>query len=71
MLDQEALGATEVKLTRKVVVNWLLAHGRYCRRDASVNRHRCAYVLPAETVEKFEVYALRSSSMVFNIHQKA
>jgi hypothetical protein len=45
------------------VVKWLLAHGRYCRKDASTNRHRCAYVLPFDLVDKFEVFATRSMSM--------
>jgi hypothetical protein len=59
LLDAIALGATETKLTRKEVTDWLLAHGRYYNRNTSINRRRCAYVLPFSLVESFEVYALR------------
>jgi hypothetical protein len=70
ILDQIALGATETKITRKEVVKWLLAHGRYYGRDASVHRRRCAYVLPLGLVESFEVFALRTPSMTPSIHNK-
>jgi hypothetical protein len=66
IIDQIAMGATETKMTRKEVINWLRAHGRYYNREASVNRHRCAYVWPMELVEKFEVYSLRSPSMTYD-----
>jgi hypothetical protein len=62
ILDQIAMGATETKLTRREVVKWLKAHGRYYNREASVHRRRCAYVLPYELVKNFEVFNLRSSS---------
>jgi hypothetical protein len=65
ILDQIAMGATETKLTRKDVVKWLLAHGRYCNKDASINRRRCAYVLPYELVENFQIFSLRSPSSVY------
>jgi hypothetical protein len=59
VLDQIAMGTTETKLTRKEVVAWLRAHGRYHNKEATVNRWRCAYVLPYELVEGFQVFALR------------
>jgi hypothetical protein len=62
IIDQVAMGNTETKMQRKEVVKWLLAHGRHCGRDASVNRQRSAYVLPYDLVEKFEVFNLRSPS---------
>ena len=60
ILDQIALGTTETKLARKEVVAWLLAHGRYHNKDATVSRRRCAYVLPCSLVDNFEVFALRN-----------
>jgi hypothetical protein len=56
ILDQVALGATETKITRKEVVKWLKLHGRHYDKNASVNRRRCAYVLPYSLVEGFESF---------------
>jgi hypothetical protein len=60
VLDQIAMGSTETKITRKEVVKWLRANGRWCSREASVNRWRCAYTLPYSLVESFEIFALRT-----------
>jgi hypothetical protein len=60
IVDQIAVGNTETKLTRKEVVAWLRAHGRYYDRKASVNRRRCAYILPYALVENFEIFSLRN-----------
>jgi hypothetical protein len=54
-----AIGATETKITRKQATDWLQANGRYYDRESSPNRRRCAYVIPLELVEKFEVFAYR------------
>jgi hypothetical protein len=64
ILDYVALGQTETKLPRKDVVSWLLAHGRHHGKDASINRRRCAYVLPFSLVDGFEVFGLRSATRV-------
>src|SRR5262249_55579800 len=59
ILDQMAFGNTETKITRKEVVRWLLDRGRYHDKNASVNRRRCAYVLPYDLVQSFEIFRLR------------
>ena len=64
VLDQVALGATETKMPRKDIVKWLRAHGRYYNGKASVNRRRCAYVLPYDLVDSYEGFRLRSSSLM-------
>jgi hypothetical protein len=60
ILDQVALGNTETKFTRKEVVAWLLAHGRYHNRETTINRRRCAYILPYSLVDGFEMFYLRN-----------
>lgn len=60
VLDQIVMGSTETKIKRGEIVKWLRAHGRYCNREASVNRWRCAYILPYSLVESFEIFALRT-----------
>jgi hypothetical protein len=62
ILDQVSFGNTETKMARREVVAWLMAHGRHYGADASINRRRCAYVLPYSLVDGFEVFALRQSS---------
>jgi hypothetical protein len=64
ILDQVAMGATETRLPRREVVRWLKANGRYYGRDATVNRRRCAYVLPHDLVEKFEVFSLGTEQSI-------
>lgn len=63
IMHEVSVGNTETKLARKDVVKWMLAHGRYYNRMASVNRRRSAYVLPIDLVKNFEVFAPRSMSM--------
>lgn len=60
IIDQVAMGNTETKITRKDVVAWLRAHGRYYNREASVNRWRCAYIVPWALVNGFELFSLRN-----------
>jgi hypothetical protein len=60
ILDQVAMGSTETKMGRREVVAWLMAHGRHHNKEATVNRRRCAYILPYSLVESFEVFALRN-----------
>jgi hypothetical protein len=64
ILSHIAMGNTETKITRKDVVAWLRAHGRYCNREASVNRWRCAYIVPHALVDSFEVFPLRGTVLV-------
>jgi hypothetical protein len=63
--DQVAFGNTETKMARREVVAWLMAHGRHYGKDATINRRRCAYVLPFSLVEGFEVFALRQSTFSY------
>jgi hypothetical protein len=60
VLDEVAMGCTETKMTRKEIVDWLLAHGRHLGRDASPNRVRSAYAIPFSLVEGFQIFALRN-----------
>jgi hypothetical protein len=59
VVHQMCDGGTETRLTRKQIVKWLMANGRYYDKTASVNRRRCAYVLPLELVESHEVFSFR------------
>jgi hypothetical protein len=63
ILDAIAIGSTETKITRKDLGAWLKANGRHYNKYASPNRHRCAYVLPLELVEKYEKFRLRESTL--------
>jgi hypothetical protein len=63
ILDAIAIGSAETKITRKDLGAWLEANGRHYNKHASPNRHRCAYVLPLELVEKYEKFRLREPSL--------
>lgn len=56
-----ALNSLEIRPNRREVTKWLRANGRYYDKKASVNRHRCAYVLPYEMVETHKVFDYRGN----------
>jgi hypothetical protein len=67
ILHEVANGNTETKIARKEVVAWLKAHGRYYNGSATINRLRCAYVLPYDFVDTYQVFALRRPSITYKI----
>jgi hypothetical protein len=61
IINQMGDGGTEMRFTRKQITKWLRETGRYYNVNASVNRRRCAYILPYNLVDKHQVFSYRNT----------